>query len=186
MLSHFPYFYIRHILNKFLVCQWGRHYILGALQSCVNTEAVVWRCSAIRMFLNISPHTCNFFKKKDSKTGVFLWILRNFQDHFFYRTPPVVASVNQLFWKTEDEYINSVLKKWSHPQSWVSQNTTRKLWQKAKLRKVAPSGPRQFLATKSPLKKMKNVFLFRLESSFRSWDISNFVLSFWSCRETAW
>ena len=30
--------------------------------------------------------------KKDSGTGVFMWILKNFQNTFFYRTPPVVAS----------------------------------------------------------------------------------------------
>ena len=35
-------------------------------------------------------------KKRDSGTGVFpgtgvfLWILRNIQEHFLYRTPPVV------------------------------------------------------------------------------------------------
>ena len=26
--------------------------------------------------------------KRDSGTGVFLWILRNFREHLFYRTPP--------------------------------------------------------------------------------------------------
>ena len=30
--------------------------------------------------------------RKDSGTGVFLWILRNFKEHFFYRTPPVPTS----------------------------------------------------------------------------------------------
>ena len=35
----------------------------------------------------------------------------------------------------------------------------------------ALSGLRQFLATKSPLKMMKNAFLFHLKSSFRSQDI---------------
>ena len=30
--------------------------------------------------------------KRDPSTGVFLWNLRNFQNTFFYRTPPVAAS----------------------------------------------------------------------------------------------
>ena len=34
-----------------------------------------------------------FLFKRDSDTGVFLWILRNFQEHIFYWTPPVTASV---------------------------------------------------------------------------------------------
>ena len=31
--------------------------------------------------------------KRDSNTGVFLWILRNFQEHLFYKT-----SANDFFW----------------------------------------------------------------------------------------
>ena len=34
------------------------------------------------------------YLKRDSGTGVFLWILRNFQEHFFYRTP-----LDGCFWK---------------------------------------------------------------------------------------
>ena len=30
--------------------------------------------------------------KRGSGLGVFLWNLRNFQEHLFYRTPPVAAS----------------------------------------------------------------------------------------------
>ena len=32
--------------------------------------------------------------KRDPGTGVFLWILRSFQEHLFYRTPPVAASTS--------------------------------------------------------------------------------------------
>ena len=45
---------------------------------------------------------------------------------------------------------------------------------------------RQFLANECPLKRMKNVFLFHLKSSFRSQSILIFVLTFWWCRKTAW
>ena len=31
--------------------------------------------------------------KRDPDTGVFLWILRNFWEHLFHKTPPVTASV---------------------------------------------------------------------------------------------
>ena len=46
------------------------------------------------------------------------------------------------------------------------------------------SGLRQFLATESPLKMIKNAF-FYLKSSFLSQDIEIFVLTFGSCRKTA-
>ena len=48
------------------------------------------------------------------------------------------------------------------------------------------TGLRQFLATESFLKMIKNAFLFHLKSSFRSQDIEIFVLTFCSSRKTAW
>ena len=40
------------------------------------------------MFLEISQNWgLQLYKKRDSGTGVFLWILWNFQEHLFYRTP---------------------------------------------------------------------------------------------------
>ena len=50
-----------------------------------------------------------------------------------------------------------------------------------KIRQGTLSGLRQFWANEGPLKMMKNVFYF----SFRSQDISVFVLTFWSCIITA-
>ena len=35
--------------------------------------------------------------KKDSGRGAFLWILQNFQEHLFHRTPAVAASVSAMF-----------------------------------------------------------------------------------------
>ena len=51
--------------------------------------------------------------------------------------------------------------------------------------KGALSGLRQFLATESLFKNDEKCFLFHLKSSFRSQDIEVFVLTFWSCIETA-
>ena len=51
--------------------------------------------------------------------------------------------------------------------------------------KDALSGLRQFLATESPLKTMKDTFLFHLKSSFCSQDIQLFVLTFLSCSKKA-
>ena len=34
--------------------------------------------------------------KRNSNTGLFLWILRNFEEQLFYRTPPVAASKEEL------------------------------------------------------------------------------------------
>ena len=60
------------------------------------------RCSVKKVFLEISQNsqenTCarvSFLIKLqawDSGTGIFLWILQNFLEHLFYRTPPVAAS----------------------------------------------------------------------------------------------
>ena len=45
---------------------------------------------------------------------------------------------------------------------------------------------RQFTATESPLKMMKNAF-FHIKCLFCSWDVNKFlVLIFWSCRKTLW
>ena len=62
-----------------------------------NTEAVVRRCSIkfftekhicarVSFLINLQASACNFINK-DSGSGVFLWILRNFWEHLFYRTP---------------------------------------------------------------------------------------------------
>ena len=45
---------------------------------------------------------------------------------------------------------------------------------------------RSFLATESPLKIMKNIFLFHLKISFCYQDIKVFFFTFWSGRKTAW
>ena len=79
------------------------------------TEAVAWRW-CVKSFAKFrEKHLCQsfFFDKvadqawkfeKDSGAGVFLWILRNFLEHFFYRTLPVAASwanIIGLFWPNE-------------------------------------------------------------------------------------
>ena len=53
-----------------------------------------WRCSVggfLRNFAKfLGKHLCQSFRPKekwDPDTGVFLWILQNFQEHLFYRTP---------------------------------------------------------------------------------------------------
>ena len=58
-----------------------------------TTKAVVRRFSSKYVFLKISqisPRPAALLKR-DSSTGVFLWILLNFQEHLFYRSPPVIA-----------------------------------------------------------------------------------------------
>ena len=46
------------------------------------------------------------------------------------------------------------------------------------------SGLRHFLTIESPLKMMKNIF-FNVKSSFCSWDIYIFVLTFWQCKKNS-
>ena len=75
--------------------------------SITYAEAVTQRSSVKTVFLEISQNShkstcarvsflnkvaggaaCNFIKKRDSGTGAFLWILPNFWEQLFYRTPP--------------------------------------------------------------------------------------------------
>ena len=45
-------------------------------------------CARVSFLIKLKePEACNFIKKRNSGTGVFLWILRNFKEHL-YRTPP--------------------------------------------------------------------------------------------------
>ena len=48
------------------------------------------------MLQNLEESTCaraSFLIKKDSGTGAFRWILRNFKEHVFYRT-----AIDDCFW----------------------------------------------------------------------------------------
>ena len=78
-----------------------------SLELIKYAEAVVQKCSIKKVFLkflqNSEENTCarvSFRQicgpvalwKRDSGADVFLWIFRNFQEHLFYRTPPVAAS----------------------------------------------------------------------------------------------
>ena len=44
------------------------------------------------LLIKLQAWGLQLYWKRDSGTGVFLWILRNFYEHFLYRTPPVAAS----------------------------------------------------------------------------------------------
>ena len=68
--------------------------------SGLKTEAVAQMCSVKKLFLevlqNSQENNCarvSFLIKLQAwGTFIFLWILRNFSEHFFYRTPPVAVS----------------------------------------------------------------------------------------------
>ena len=93
--------------------------------------------------------------KKDSSTGVFLWILRNFEEHLFYRTPP-----GDYFRIKSD-----IRNQWFHDKSFAK-NQEDKQFKNVTIFKDALSGLRQFLATKSYLKMMKNAFYFTSKPLF--------------------
>ena len=110
--------------------KWVNQFVLMALLKLLNT--VTWRCSVKKMFLKISQNSlkntcarvslliklqasaCIFFlKKSDSGTGVFLWILQNFQDYLFYRTTVIAASGQCLLFDL-----------WSIPHVWLTETTS--------------------------------------------------------------
>ena len=78
-----------------------------SLELIKYAEAVVQKCSIKKVFLKFLQNSeentrvrVSFRQicgpvalwKRDSGADVFLWIFRNFQEHLFYRTPPVAAS----------------------------------------------------------------------------------------------
>ena len=42
-------------------------------------------CAWVSFLIKLQASPCNFIKKRDSGTGVFLWIFWNFSDHFFLK-----------------------------------------------------------------------------------------------------
>ena len=97
------------------VFYWDVHY--DDKKTMANFRSSHQRCSVKKVFLEVSQnsqentcarvsffnkaaawkHLCqslffdkvaNFIKKRDSGTGVFMWILWNFWEHLFHRTPP--------------------------------------------------------------------------------------------------
>ena len=60
-----------------------------------RASLLLWLLLAVN-YVNQWKHTlrlATLLKKKDSGTGVSLWILQNFQGHLFYRTP-----LDDCFW----------------------------------------------------------------------------------------
>ena len=69
-----------------LIFRWDHD--LGSLFEAIVTANLkqaaskIWTCAK-----PVRGQACNFMKKRDSGTVVFLWILRNFQENLFSRTP---------------------------------------------------------------------------------------------------
>ena len=72
-------------------------------------------CARVSFLIKLQASTCDFVKKRDCRTGVFLWILRNFQRQLFYITPLdeclwlfpatlLIWGTPNSVWKTSDEY----------------------------------------------------------------------------------
>ena len=57
----------------------------------VATRGVLLKKEFLKILYISQENTCalglQLYEKRDSGTGVFLWILRNFQEHLFYWTP---------------------------------------------------------------------------------------------------
>ena len=51
------------------------------------------RCRCFTHFQSSQASGLRLYEKRDSGTGAFLWILRNFKEHLFYRTLP-----DNCFW----------------------------------------------------------------------------------------
>ena len=77
------------------------------IQILRKNDQTYWRCSVKKVFLKISQysleHICDgqafrsaTLQKRNSNTGVFLWILRNFYEHLFRKTMQTTASVTSF------------------------------------------------------------------------------------------
>ena len=56
----------------------------------------------ISFLIKLQEKACNFIKKRGSDTSAFLWILRNFLELVFYRTP-----LDDCFWKEKSVFLAS-------------------------------------------------------------------------------
>ena len=63
-------------------------------------------CARVSFLINCRPQACNFIKK-DSGTGIFLWILPNFWENFFYTRP-----LDDCFWNTYFQLKMSLVIYW--------------------------------------------------------------------------
>ena len=50
-------------------------------------------CVGVSFLITLQVSGLQLYLKRDSDTDVFLWILRNFQEYLFYRTP-----LDDYFW----------------------------------------------------------------------------------------
>ena len=57
-------------------------------------------CVRASFLIKLQALGLQLYYKRDSDTGVFLWILRNFWEHLFYRTSP-----EDCFWNCKYDYI---------------------------------------------------------------------------------
>ena len=57
-------------------------------------------CARVSFLIELQASCPELYQKRDSGTGVFLWIWQNFLEHHFYRTHLVAASdsVKHLWW----------------------------------------------------------------------------------------
>ena len=110
------------------------------------------------MFLEACKRCClrpATLLKKDSGAGVFLWILRNFWEHFFYRTPP-----DDCLWM-----ILSLQEQMEFWKPWF-QDTKKLLVISAKGKQDCKNGHRYFSLTLFELWCERNVNLFFSQKNY--------------------
>ena len=67
----------------------------------------------LKILQNLQEHSCargpkaTTLLKRDFGLGAFLWVLRNFYKHNFYRTPPVAASESHIKYPNSLEWFIS-------------------------------------------------------------------------------
>ena len=89
------YFYFASVINSNYFHVKGFSYLKYVRGKCQNQnyKSSHQRCSVKKVFRNfakfVGKHLCqSLFLKRDSGTGVFLWILRIFSDHIFLQNTP--------------------------------------------------------------------------------------------------
>ena len=53
-------------------------------------------CARISFLIKLQASSLQLYQKRDSGTGVFLWTLRNFSEHLFYRTHIHTFDINNI------------------------------------------------------------------------------------------
>ena len=85
--------FVHYIAKTFFILEfWNKHFSCVSVKFLKTYYALSSRSQVFLKIGVLRTWRTSTLLKRDSNTGVFLWILRNFKKQLFHRTPPLAAS----------------------------------------------------------------------------------------------